>query len=106
MIDQDLSAFYDVDDFASTFERIDGYTPPLPFLAIFAVVDQEALDTYSISGQFEIQYPTASIALADGDILRTTRADIAGQYKVRGTPMRINDGRESRVYLSKISETP
>ncbi len=96
-----LSEFFDTSEFASTFERWNGIDTSPPFAGIFSVADEEALDGYAISAQYVLHYPTSAIALKQGDELVTTDASIAGRYKVRAAPMRVNDGQESRVFLSK-----
>lgn len=106
MIDDDLSVFYDAADFGTPFTRWNGYTPSVEFVGIFAVADQEALESFAITAQYELQYPTAAVVLKPDDELRTTQPGIAGRYRVRGAPMRVNDGRESKVLLSLIAAAP
>lgn len=91
----DLAVFY-----GPEFAREFTHAPTgVVFRAIFGVADQHALDGYAITAEFEIQYPSASVTLRDGDHV----IDSGTVWKVRENPMRINDGQESSVLLSRVS---
>ena len=85
----DLAVFY-----GPEFAREFTHAPTgVVFRAIFGVADQHALDGYAITAEFEIQYPSAG---GDG-------VEAGTVWKVRGNPMRIIDGLESSVLLSRVN---
>ncbi len=76
------------------------------FRGIFGVADQAALDGYAITAEFELRYPSASASLVDGDTLIDSGGDVVAAgttWRVRGEPMRVNDGMESTVLLSRVT---
>ena len=99
----DLAADFDVvfDEFARDFTHVQ---TGVVFRAIFGVADQEALDGYAITAEHEIHYPTQSISLSEGDEIEDSGGNgvLPGMmWEVRSTPMRVNDGLESSVLLSR-----
>lgn len=103
MLAADINVFFGA-EFARMFTRRRTGEPDVYFAGIFGVADAEALDSYAISAQHELHYPTAAVTLKKGDTL----IDSGGQgwpagtvWLVRETPMRVNDGAESSVLLSR-----
>ena len=99
----DLTADFDVffDEFARDFTHVE---TGVVFRAIFGVADQESLDGYAITAEHEIHYPTQSISLSEGDEIEDSGGNgvLPGMmWEVRSTPMRVNDGLESSVLLSR-----
>ncbi len=65
--------------------------------AAFRAPDESVLDGLSLSRDYQIEYPTARLALSQGDTL-----EIAGQsYRVREV-RQIRDGSESVATLSRL----
>lgn len=98
----DLAVFY-----GPEFAREFTHAPTgVVFRAIFGAADQHALDGYAITAEFEIQYPSASVTLREGDQVLDSGGDgvPAGTvWQVRENPMRVNDGLESSVLLSRVN---
>ncbi len=98
MIDEDLSVFYDPDEFARMFTRNAGTLQEVSFSAIFSVVDAEALSGYALNAEFQISYPTGSVALRKGDVIADSGAPgypPGTLWRVREHPLRVSDGLES-----------
>lgn len=103
MIDEDMSAFFNTDEFARTFTRGAGTPQEVSFAAIFSVIDAESLQGYALNADFEINYPSEAVTLRKDDVL----TDGGGQgyapgtlWKVREHPKRAVDGQESHAPLA------
>lgn len=97
MFAEDLSVFYNTAEFARPFTLWTGTQENVVFNAIFSVVDEDALQGYAVTAQYQLHYPTSAATLKKGDVL----IDGADTYIVRSEPRRLNDGLESSVLLSR-----
>lgn len=103
MMTEDLGVFFDTDDFASVCTRQRAGTPDVPFNGIVGVVDQDALQGYAITAEHYLTYPTAAVALLEGDHISVTGPlGVSQLWKVRREPTRVEDGNVSHALLSKV----
>lgn len=96
--DDDFGVFYG-DDFARTYTKWSPTSEEVVFKAIFSVVDEDMLQGYSVSAQFQLMFQTGVVSLKTGDVI----LDGSNTYTVRSEPKRVNDGLDSMVYLSQKS---
>lgn len=97
MITDDLSVFFDTDDFAIACTRWRGTEPPIPFMGILSEIDQEALQSYVVGTVRELQYPYAAVELLEGDEVVCG----AETWRVARDGRRVNDGGEGATLLTK-----
>lgn len=112
----DLAVFYDRDGFGTQCARRRSGVDDVLFVGILGAVDELVLDSYAVSAEHSLRYPTADVDLDEGDqvIVDPTR-DVDGAvvivagvvqggtpYKVRREPWRINDGMETAALLQGI----
>ena len=91
--DDDLTAVFYADE-ATEFTLV-GSSPVKTFTAHMGQEDEEVLQSYAVGTVRLIQYPTAAIALAEGDQV----SDGTATWRVLRDPRLINDGAESQTYL-------
>lgn len=96
----DFDVFYG-DDFAREFVKWSPSSERLAFKAIFSVVDEDMMQGFAVSAQFQLMFQTGVIELKTGDVI----LDGADSYNVRSEPKRVNDGMDSVVYLSRKGST-
>ena len=94
--DDDFDVFYG-DDFAREFVKWSATAERVAFKAIFSVVDEDMLQGFATSMQYQLMYQTSVVSLSTGDDI----LDGADIYTVRSMPRRVNDGKDSVVMLSK-----
>lgn len=94
--DDDFDVFYG-DDFAREFVKWSATAERVAFKAVFSVADEDMLQGYSTSIQYQLMYQTGVVSLSTGDDI----LDGADVYTVRSSPRRVNDGKDSVVMLSK-----
>lgn len=94
MIEDDLSAFFVVGEFASECLRTRPGAVDAAFAGVFCHTDDDALDGHAISGTHRLEYATEAVELLAGD--RVTCGALT--YEVRRVD-RVNDGRESVATL-------
>lgn len=94
--DDDFGVFYG-DDFARELVKWSATAERVAFKAIVSVADEEMMQGYSISAQHQAMYQTGVVTLKKGDKL----LDGADTWEVRSEPRRVNDGKDSLVFLSK-----
>lgn len=94
--DDDFDVFYG-DDFAREFVKWSATAERVAFMAIFAVADEEAMQSLSITAQYQLLYQTGTVDLKAGDVL----LDGEKTWRVRSEPKRVNDGKDSFVLLSR-----
>lgn len=110
MFDDELSVFYDEDDFAVRCTRSRPGESDAQFAGILAVIDADQFDDRVTLGMHRLQYPAAAADLLTGDVLRTQRRTEAGTllpaevWRVQRTPERVVDGAECIVYLTPDPE--
>lgn len=93
--DHDFGVFYG-DDFAREFVKWSATAERVAFKAIFSVADEDMMQGFAISAQYQLMYQTGVVSLIKGDVL----LDGADSYTVRSEPRRVNDGKDSLVFLS------
>ena len=93
--DDDFDVFYG-DDFAREFVKWSATAERVAFKAIFSVADEDMLQGFSVSVQYQLMYQTGVVTLKKGDKL----LDGAETWEVRSEPRRVNDGKDSLVFLS------
>jgi len=98
MFDEDISVFYDADEFATIFTVV-GSSPAVSFAAIGGAVDEQALDGYVTTTARQIQWPTAAATLSRGDQISAASGPLAGTWRVLRDGERVNDGAESTTYI-------
>ena len=110
MFDDDLSVFYDEDDFAVACTRQRPGEDDVPFSGILATLDAALFEGQATSGQHTLQYPTTAVDMQAQDVLRTVRTNSAGTvlpaevWRVLRSPDRVTDGAESIVLLAPDPE--
>lgn len=111
MFEEDLSVFFDTDEFAVTCHKLVAGEPVLPaFAAILSLVDEEALDGYVVGTVRELRYPSAAAPqLAEGTQITTQANATAGTpgpvltWRVLRGGRLVNDGSESLAYLTTVT---
>jgi hypothetical protein len=95
--DDDLSVFFDVDEFATTFHKVVDELPVEPgFQGIKSAVDEEELQRF-VAGTVEaLRFPTAAAQLLEGDVI----TDGTNTWRVLREAFLVNDGAESLCYLT------
>ena len=95
MFAEDMAIFYNTAEFARPLIRVRAGSANVPFNGIFSVVDQAAMQNFSITAQYQYLYATQSVDLTTGDVI----LDGAVSYKVREEPRRGNEGMDSEVLV-------
>ncbi len=98
--DDDFAVFYG-DDFAREFVKWSATAERVAFKAIFSVADEEAMQSFSVTAQYQLMYQTGVVVLKKDDVLM----DGADTWHVRSEPKRVNDGKDSVVLLSRKDAT-
>lgn len=98
--DNDFDVFYG-DDFAREFVKWSATAERVAFKAIFSVVDEDMLQGLAVSAQYQLMFQTGVIELKKGDVI----LDGADTYTARAEPKRVNDGKDSVVYISRKDAT-
>ncbi len=97
MIEDDLSVFFTLDDFASACVRQRPGEADASFAAIWSHTDEDALDGHAISGAHRLTYEAAVVDLQAGDTITSSGV----VYEVRRVD-RVNDGREAVAMLREV----
>lgn len=104
-MDDDLSAFFDLADFAVLATRSRLLAADVTFNAIPGLADQDALDGHAIAPLRQIAFATGPDVI-DGDSITLVgtgaRAAFNGTYRARRVE-RVNDGLESRAILQLLA---
>jgi len=93
--DTDLSAIFYPPGEGTVELSLVGASPAQTFRAHLGEEDQEVLQGYAVGTVRLLQYPTASVVLAEGDAL----TDGVTTWRVLSDPQLIVDGAESQTYL-------
>ena len=99
MFDEDLSVFYDADEFATEFTLV-GSSPALTFAGIVGEVDEDALDGFVTGVERQLRWPTASASLTRDQRLSVPSGPHAGSWRVLRDGRMVNDGRESVTFIA------
>ncbi len=102
--DDEFGVFYS-DDFAREFVKWSATAERVAFKAIFSVADEDMMQGFSISAQYQLMYQTGVVSLVKGDVLLDGAGMGADSYTVRSEPKRVNDGKDSVVLLSRKGTT-
>ncbi|MCI5068423.1 hypothetical protein [Acidovorax sp.] len=107
-LEEDMAAVFYGSDFATTFTRQRPLVADVEVLAIFGVLDEEALDGRAIAASRMVRMPSTQDVRAD-DVLVAVHA-IPGQnvaagarFRVLDNPQRVNDGAEMEALLGSVS---
>ena len=95
-MDEDLSVFFDTDDFAVAVIRQRPEVPDLAFNGIVGRADQQALDSHAMARKHELRFPAADVIERDTLVIGGT------SYRVLADPELENDGAEMCAYLTDI----
>ena len=104
-VENDLSDFFDADDFAIEVTRVRPLAASVTFLAIVGVNDEDALMARATAANRRLHWATGPDVLDDDTITVAVTGPLAvfnGSYRVREA-RRVNDGAESACYLQKVS---
>jgi hypothetical protein len=104
-VEDDLSDFFDEDEFAIEVTRVRASTADATFLAILGVSDGDALLGRAIAPERRLHWATGPDVLEADTIVVAVTGPMAvhnGSYRVR-EPRRINDGAESVAELQKVA---
>lgn len=104
-VENDLSDFFDVDDFAISVTRVRPAVADVPFIAIIGVNDEDALLGRATAANRRLHWATGPDVLDDDTITVAVTGPMAvfnGSYRVREA-RRVNDGAESACYLQKVT---
>jgi hypothetical protein len=97
-IDDDLSVFFDTDEFASECILSRSGVLGEPFAGNFGMVDEETLGAHAMGTRRSLRYATDDADLVADDILFVGGVP----YRVDRSDL-VNDGRESLAILFKVS---
>ena len=105
MVEDDLSDFFDADDFAITVTRVRPSAADVAFLAIIGVNDEDALLGRATAANRRLHWATGPDVLEGDTITVAVTGPMAvfnGSYQVL-EPRRVNDGAESACDLRKLA---
>lgn len=105
MVEDDLSDFFDVDDFAVEVTRVRPAAADITFDAIIGLADEDALMGRATAAERVLHWPTGPDVLEEDTIVVAVTGPLAvhnGSYRVQ-EPRRFNDGAESACYLQKLA---
>lgn len=104
-VEDDLSDFFDADDFAITVTRVRPLAADVTFLAIIGLNDEDALLGRATAAARRLHWQTGPDVLDDDTIsvagLTGWMAAFNGSYRAREV-RRVNDGAECACYLTKV----
>jgi hypothetical protein len=105
MFDEDLSVFFDADEFATEFTLV-GSSPALTFPALTGEADEETLQGYAVGTERKLQWPTAAASLHKDQILSSLSADgtTVQLWRVMRDGWLVNDGAESVTFIVPHTE--
>lgn len=101
-VEDDLSDFFDADDFAIEVTRVRASVPDATFLAIIGLEEGDALSGRATAATRRLHWPTGHDVQDDDTITVAVTGPMAvfnGSYRVR-EPRRVNDGAESACFLT------
>lgn len=104
-VEDDLSDFYDADDFAIAVTRVRPSAADVVFLALVGVSDEDALLGRAIGAARRLHWATGPDVLEGDTITVAATGPMAvhnGSYQVL-EPRRVNDGAESACDLRKLT---
>ena len=104
-VENDLSDFFDADDFAIEVTRVRPLVADVLFLAHVGVSDDDALMARATAAVRRLHWATGPDVLDDDTITVAVTGPMAvfnGSYRAREV-RRVNDGAESACYLQKVS---
>lgn len=101
-VEDDLSDFFDADDFAIEVTRVRASVPDITFLAIIGLEEGDALSGRATAASRRLHWPTGPDVRDDDTITVAVTGPMAvynGSYRVHES-RRINDGAESACFLT------
>ena len=106
-LEDDMAAVFYSADFATAFTRQRPMAPDVAVVAIFGVLDDEAMDGHALAATRVVRMPATQDVRAD-DVLVAVAA-IPGQgiaagarFRVLDNPQRVNDGMEMEALLGSV----
>ena len=93
--DDDLSGVFYSAEAGAVGLTLVGSDPVESFLVHMGQEDEEMLQGYAVGTVRLIQYPTAAVELAEGDLV----SDGTATWRVLRDPRLINDGAECQTYI-------
>lgn len=108
MLDDDLSVFFDTDDFAHVCTPSRAGVPGTPFAGVLGTVDESLFDGHITAGTHALRFATASAQLLPGDLVVTQATVATGTsppsqtWRVHRPPERVVDGAESECWLVPV----
>jgi len=96
-IDDDLSVFFDVTEFASECILTRPGDPDVLFAGNFGMADEETLGAHAMGTHRSLHYATDDADLVPGDTITVSGVP----YRVDRSDL-VNDGRESLAILFKV----
>lgn len=106
-LEEDMLAVFYGPEFAATFTRQRPLAADVDVVAIFGVVDAEALDGHALAATRKVQMPATQDVRAD-DVLVAVQAipghgiAAGARFRVLDTPQRVNDGMEMEALLGSV----
>lgn len=104
MVEDDLSDFFDADDFAISVTRVRPAAADITFAAIIGLADETALLGRSNAAERQLHWATGTDVRESDTIVVAVTGPLAvhnGSYRVNDL-RRVNDGAESACYLQKL----
>jgi len=105
VVETDLTAFFDADDFAIAVTRVRPAVADASFLANLGVSDEDALMGRATAATRQLHWATGPDVREGDTITVAVTGPMAvhnGSYRVL-EPRRVNDGAESACFLQKIT---
>ena len=107
-LEEDMASVFYGPDFATTFTRQRPSVADVDVVAIFGVLDAEALDGHAMAATRKVQMPVTQDVRAD-DALVAKQAipslgiAVGARFRVLDNPQRVNDGAEMEALLGSVS---
>lgn len=105
MVEDDLSDFFDEDDFAIQVTRVRQSAADITFTAILGLTEEDALMGRATAADRVLHWSTGPDVREGDTIVVAVLGPLAvhnGSYRVQ-EPRRLNDGAECACYLQKVS---
>lgn len=108
-LEEDMATVFYGPDFAVTFTRQRAHAADLDVVAIFSVVDADALDGHAIAATRKLQMPAAQDVRAEDvlvakEAIPDQRIAIGEKFLVLDNPKRVSDGAEMEALLGSVQE--
>jgi hypothetical protein len=107
-LEEDMATVFYGSDFGIPFTRLRPSVADVDVVAIFGVVDTEALDGRAMAATRKVQMPVTQDVRADDvlvakQVVQSLGIAVGARFRVLDNPQRVNDGMEMEALLGSVS---